>query len=159
MNPDSPAYMAMVAWCQNTWVSEFLRGASWRLASVETAHLLGLLVWFGTILVVDLRLLGWMFESQPASEISGGVTPFGTAALVLQGITGPMLFLATAMKMLTSITFAVKLTFLAIALTYHFTAHRKAVRAAGGDARNRGAASLSLALWFGVALAGLWINA
>jgi hypothetical protein len=159
MNPDSPAYMAMVAWCQNTWVSEFLRGATWRLASVETAHLLGLLVWFGTILMVDLRLLGWMFESQPASEIAGGVAPFGTAALAVQGITGPMLFLATAMKALMSITFAVKLTLLAIALTYHFTVHRRAVRAAGSEARNRRAASVSLTLWFGVALAGLWINA
>ncbi|HXP83084.1 MAG TPA: DUF6644 family protein [Bryobacteraceae bacterium] len=159
MNPDSPVYMAMVAWCQHTWVSEFLRGATWRLASVETAHLLGLLVWFGTILVVDLRLMGWMFESQPASEISVGVQSFGSAALALQAITGPALFLATAMKMLMSITFAVKLTLLAIALTYHFTVHRRAVRAAGGAERNRGAAGVSLALWVGVATAGLWINA
>jgi hypothetical protein len=159
MNPDSPTYMAMAAWCQNTWVSEFLRGATWRLASVETAHLLGLLVWFGTILVVDLRLMGWMFESQPASEIAGGVQPWGSAALALQAITGPALFLATAMKTLTSITFAVKLTLLAIALSYHFTAHRRAVRAAGGTERNRGAAGISLALWIGVATAGLWINA
>jgi hypothetical protein len=157
MNPDSPAYMAMVAWCQNTWISEFMRGASWRLASVEIAHLLGMLVWFGTILVVDLRLMGWMFESQPASEISDGVQPFGRAALALQAITGPMLLLATAVKALMSITLAVKLTLLAVALTYHFTVHRRAVHAA--TTRNRRTASVSLALWFGVALAGLWINA
>lgn len=159
MNPDSPAYQAMVAWCQNTWVSEFPRGASWRLASVETAHLLGLLVWFGTILVVDLRLLGWMFESQPASEIAAGIEPFGRAALTLQAITGPMLFLATARKMLMSDLFAVKLTLLAIALTYHFTAHRSAIRAAAIAERSRLSAGISLSLWFGVALAGLWINA
>jgi hypothetical protein len=159
MNPDSPAYMAMVAWCQSTWVSQMLRGASWRLASVETAHLLGLLVWFGTILVVDLRLMGWMFESEPAAEISGGVRRFGYAALVLQGITGPMLFLATAMKMLMSLIFAVKITLLAAALVYHFTVHRRAVRGAAVQGRNRAAAGVSLGLWFGVALAGLWINA
>jgi hypothetical protein len=159
MNPDSPAYMAMLAWCESTWVSGFLRGETWRLASVETAHLLGMLVWFGTILIVDLRLLGWMFELQPASEIAGGVEPFSRAALVLQVVTGPMLFLATAVKMLMSITFVVKLTLLAIALTYHYTTHRKAVRAAPSQITNRPAAGISLALWFGVALAGLWINA
>jgi hypothetical protein len=159
MNPDSPAYMAMVAWCQNTWISEFMRGASWRLASVEIAHLLGMLVWFGTILVVDLRLMGWMFESQPASAISAGVEPFGRAALTLQAITGPMLLLATAVKALMSVTLAVKLTLLAIALAFHFTVHRRAIRVTSVATRDRRTASVSLALWFGVALAGLWVNA
>jgi len=158
LTPDDPLYKALTAWCQSTWISQLVRGAPWRLASVETAHLLGLLIWFGTILIVDLRLMGLMFESQPASDIAGAVAPFGRVALVSQFITGPMLFLATAVKMLTSLTFIVKLALVAIALTYHFTVHRKAVRASGLEG-NRAAAGVSLALWVGVALAALWINA
>ena len=159
MNPDSPTYEAMVAWCQSTFISQMLRAAPWRLAGMETVHLLGLLVWFGSILVVDLRLMGLMFESQPASDVAGGVRAFGYGALLLQAVSGPMLFLATAVKTLMSITFMVKLVLLAIALTYHFTLHRKAVKAAGAAIRKPTAAVVSLALWFGVAFAGLWINA
>ena len=159
MYDESPVRHAIVEWCQKTWVSHIMAGAPWHLASVEIGHMLGLLVWFGTILIVDLRLLGVMFAAQPASEIADDVAPFGYAALALQAVTGPVLFLATAMKMLMSISLGVKLTLLAIALAYHFTVHRKAVRGAGDQARVRSIAYGSLALWFGVALAGLWINA
>jgi hypothetical protein len=107
--------------------------------------------------VVDLRLLGRILERQPAAEIAHDVAPFGWAALIAQGITGPMLFLATVVKTAMSVSFGVKLTLLAIALTYHFSIHRRAVRSPETQPVRTIVAG-SLALWFGVALAGLWID-
>jgi hypothetical protein len=154
------SYDSVVQWCLHTAVSEFFRGAQWRLASLEIVHLVGLLVWFSTVLVVDLRLLGRILVRQPAAEIAADVAPFGLAALIAQGITGPMLFLATVVKSAMSISLGVKLTLLAIALTYHFSIHRRAIRSAGlsNGMPVRTIAGFSLALWFGVALAGLWID-
>jgi len=149
------SYDSVVDWCLHTAVSEFLRGAEWRLASADALHLAGMLVWFSTVLVVDLRLLGWVLVQQPAAEIAEDVAPFGWAALMAQGITGLALFLATVVKTAMSIAFGVKLILLAIALGYHFSIHRRAVR---GEGRVRAIAAGSLVLWFGVALAGLWID-
>jgi hypothetical protein len=153
-------YDSVVHWGLRTPVSEFLRGAEWRLAGAEIAHILGLLVWFATVLVVDLRLLGWALVRQPAREIADEVAPFGYAALAAQGISGPALFLATVVKSAMSFSLVVKLALVAIALTYHFSIHRRAVR--GTDLSTttavRTIAVGSLALWFSVALAGLWID-
>jgi hypothetical protein len=153
------SYDALVDWSLHTPVSEFLRAAEWRLAAADTLHLAGMLVWFSTVLVVDLRLLGRVLVEQPTAEIAHGVGPFGRAALIAQAITGTALFLATVVKTAMSVAFMVKLILLTIALTYHFSLHRRAVQGTiQRDGHVRAIAAGSLALWFGVVLAGLWID-
>ena len=153
---------AFVQWLDNTPLSDALRAAPWRFPLVEIFHLVGLVVWFGSVLVVDLRLLGVMLQREPAAEVAEDLAPIAWAALAVQFVSGPMMFMATAVKTSEKLSWRIKLSLLAVALLYHFTVHRKVISAREGDVsaiRRRAVAGMSLALWTGVALAGLWINA
>lgn len=41
-----------------SWLGNFLRDWAWGMPTLETLHFMGLCVLFGTLMVVDLRLLG-----------------------------------------------------------------------------------------------------
>ena len=147
-----------VTWLDHTSWSDWLRAEPWRYPLIETFHLAGLVMWFGAVLIVDLRLLGVMMRRQPAGEIASGVAPIAWTALAVQFISGPLLFMANAIRTSPKASWRIKLVLLAAALLYHFTVHRRVSMDpdAGGK---RAAAVASLALWLGVAVSGLWINA
>ncbi len=131
---------------------------------LEGTHLIGLMLFAGTILIVDLRLLGVVFRKSPVSLISDKVLPltvFGFAFTVLSGMG---LLFAKPLFYYHDIWFRAKMIFLALALinilvfhgrvqaTQHsWDADEKPPRAA------RLSASLSLLLWFLVIGCGRFI--
>ena len=149
-------------WCEKSPLAEAMRSVPWRFPLVEIFHLAGMVVLLGTVLIVDLRLLGVVLRRQPAWEVAGDLAPWGWAGLGAQLVTGPLLFLAEATKRYQSPSFRFKMALLAVAIVFHFTIYRKASTsrdAARGPLRGRLTACLSLALWFGVVLAGLLVAA
>ena len=115
---------------------------------------LGMLI--GTLVIVDLRLLGLGMRRQSVAQLSGFLGPWtlvGVASMILTGIP---LFMSEAVKLSRSSPFFYKMIFLACAVTLHFTLHRKvtAPSAKQGSGLGKLAASLSLICWLGVALAG-----
>ena len=54
--------------------------------------------WGGALLVVDLRMLGFGFSSQPIAGIAQDVRPWLLASLVVMVATGTALFLSESVK-------------------------------------------------------------
>src|SRR5579871_4783521 len=79
-------------WCQHTWIGRFEAESLWAFAIIETIHILGLTVLLGTLLVVDLRLLGLGMRRQSVPELSKELAPLTLGALVLMIFTGVPLF-------------------------------------------------------------------
>ena len=120
---------------------------SWLFPVIETIHTIGLAVLIGTIVLVDLRLLGLGVRSQRVSDLAAGLAAWTRAGFAAMLVTGPVLFTSDTTRYLKNPAFAFKMVFLALALIWHFTAHRR-------PRSPRAAAVVSLALWTLVVLCG-----
>ena len=137
-----------------------MRHDLWLYPTVEIAHIAGFVVLVGSIVVLDLRLLGFS-RSIAVSQLIRHVVPWSAGALLVIVPTGLLMFVAHASDFLTNPAFQIKLALILTALVnaglFHTRAHRSI---AAWDrevsvpvfARVHGAASL--AIWFGVLACG-----
>jgi len=109
---------------------------------LEAIHVMGLALSVGTIVLVDLWLLGW--RERPIARLA----PWTWAGFAVMLITGAALFLSNVPRYVRNPGFLIKMGLLAMALLAHFTIHRKATR---------GAAILSLTLWSCVVVSSRFI--
>ncbi len=133
-----------------------MAGSKWAFAIVEMVHLLGLAVLGGTVLMVDLRLLGLRLRRRPADEVARELSPFSIASLIVLVISGIFLVIDGPLRYYANAAFRLKMLLLATAITFSLTAHRRVVLS-GSDRVTTGArvtAVVSLALWLSVGLAG-----
>ncbi len=146
-------------WCQDTALSQYVLSAKWQYPLVEIFHIAGLVLVFGSILVLNLRIFGRILQAQPVSYIAMSLSPITLFGLGAQFVSGPVLFMATAKHFYKSGPFRLKLLLLAVALVYHFGVHRSlALKTFTSTAALRISATVSMLLWSGVVLAGLAIE-
>ena len=91
---------------------------------LEGTHLLSLMLFFGTIVVVDSRLLGWTFRKTPVSVISDRLLPLTVAAMLIAMITGPMLFFSKPQEYYHNAFFRMKMIFLVLAILNVYIFHK-----------------------------------
>jgi hypothetical protein len=144
-------------WCNESPWGHGVRDSVWLFPFVEIFHLLALGVLGGTILILNLRLLGFRFQSEPVAELAEDVRPWMLGSLAVMLVSGFFLFCTEAVKMYDSPAFRFKMIFLFLAVVFTFTIHRKMVTT--DDARFSGfwravAAIVSLVLWACVGLGG-----
>ena len=144
-------------WCEKTALYSLIANHEAGYPALETLHLFGLTLLLGTLLILCLRLFGVMLPKQPVAELASDLNPYQTAGLWLMLLTGPLMFVATAIRCYGNTSFWVKMILLTVALIFHFAYFRKLVR--GDDANisssaGKLAAAVTLVLWFGVGLAG-----
>ena len=82
-------------WVQALPLSEYI-GFTWWFPFLESLHVLGVGVVVGSILMVDLRLLGKTALSVPASRMTREMIRWTWGAFVLAVITGTGLFMTRA---------------------------------------------------------------
>jgi hypothetical protein len=135
------------------------RLSPWTFPAIECAHLLGLCALGGTLLVVDLRMLGLGLTNQPLKSLATAVHPWLEGSLALIVSTGLLLFAAEAGRLVHTPSFWVKIGTLPVAILYTFTVRRRvATRSLDASRLTRVTAAVSLLLWFTVAAAGRWIG-
>lgn len=120
---------------------------------VETAHLLALAMLGGTVLLVNLGLLGVKLKSRSVASFAKELWPLFTGSLVIMVVSGAALVSTEAMKCYYHPAFRLKMAILALAVVFSFTAHRRAIERSPSR-WSKPAAVASLTLWLGVGLAG-----
>ena len=147
-------------WCEATAIGTAIRESLWLFPVVEAVHLLGLCVLGGTLLVVDLRMLGAGLRGQPVAQLARDTRPWLFGSIVVMVGTGTALFLSESVKCYYSQAFWVKITTLPVALLFTLTVRQRVALAGGLETtvRSRLVGVLSLALWLTVAAAGRWIG-
>jgi hypothetical protein len=153
--------LGICAWIEKTPIAAVMRNSSWLFDITETAHTLGIVLVAGTIMLVDLRLLGFGLRREPVSEVIGRIVPWTLSGFFLMFLSGSWLFASEARKLYHSPAFRIKILLLALAglnaLIFHLTVYRGA---AGWDemkvlpARARLAGLLSILLWISIIAAG-----
>ena len=134
--------------------SEALLGSLNFWSLLEGTHLLALMLFAGTILVVDLRLLGVTFRRTPVSVVSDTILPLTVFGFVLVVVTGMGLFFAKPLFYYHNIWFRLKLIMLALALINILVFHSRIQASQGAwdglpkpPGGVRAAAAMSLTAW------------
>ncbi len=138
-----------------------LRESRYAYPLINAAHILGLATLFGSILALDLRLLG-VFRSVPAAPLARVLPRVSAVGLALAIATGVALFSVQPFDYLAHPVFPVKLAMIAFgaanALVLHRLAGWRGVLDEGVVAmRVRAAAACSLSAWSGAIVAGRWL--
>ena len=141
-------------WADTLWVSEWIRASTWAFALLEVFHLFGLTVLLGTLAVVNLRLFGVGLKAPHIKDLASDAwlwTVIGGAVTVSSGF---LLFASEALKCYASGPFFIKMTLLVTALVFTFIFHKRMTQSDEPSGASKFGACLSMALWFGVGLAG-----
>jgi hypothetical protein len=148
--------LPLFLWLDSTRIASLLRDSTWAFAVIEVVHLVTLALLLGTVVIVDLSLLGIGVRRQPVSELAADLRRWMWSSLAVMVTTGTLLFLSEVMKCYHSPSFRVKMSLLLPAIVFHLTAFRMATKPeqSPGGVWRKATALVSLMLWFGVALAG-----
>jgi hypothetical protein len=107
--------------------------------------------------MLNLRLLGIGMRQLPLSAVARQLFPWTFGALLLNIVSGILVFLPDPVRYVNSGPFQLKMALLSIAVLYHFTIFRRVTRAeppARGPMKKAIIAFFSLTLWFSVGWAG-----
>ena len=115
---------------------------------IQSIHLTGIALLVGSIVLVDMRVLGYALSGHGVAEISRKLSPCMWTGLAIMLTTGPLLFGADVMRYSQNPAFLVKMATLLAALLFHFTFHYRT------EPRSKLVAIVSIALWTSVVLGG-----
>ena len=82
-------------WLEGTPPALFLQESGWLYAGVNTAHVLGIALLVGAIVVLDLRLLG-AWRRVPVAMLGPPAVAVASAGLGIALVTGPLLLIVQA---------------------------------------------------------------
>jgi hypothetical protein len=153
-----------LTWLQDLKFPTEIRESDWLFPTIETVHVFALVLVVGSIMTVDLRLLGFANRERPFSELAAEMLPWTWVAFLVAAGAGLMMFSSKALTYYGNIPFRLKMCCLLLAginmLVFHSLGTRhlaawdrkeppKLAKLAGGT---------SLLLWAGIVAAGRWIG-
>lgn len=144
----------------SSWSQQFA-GSLHLWSLTEGTHVLALMAFAGTILLVDLKMLGLIFRDIPYSALNNRILPVTVAGFGLLLVTGLLLFLANPLNYYHSFWFRWKVIFILLAAANIFWFHHRTQKtmaewdaAPDPPAAVKAAAALSLACWIAVIALG-----
>ena len=143
------------------WV-KFLATTAWLYSSVSVIHYFTLLFFIGTIVLVDLRILGLAGRGQTISLLADQLLPWTWIGFTLAMISGFLLFATDAGDYAPDRVFQAKMLVILMALIFTVIVHRgqrKWNQLPAVPAGVKVIAAVSLLLWLGAILAGVDIAA
>ena len=150
-------------WLQGTDLAAGIRNSLFVFPLLESAHVIGLALVFGTIAVIDLRLLGFASTERSFRRMASDILKWTWAAFALTALTGSLMFITNAEVYFDNVAFRAKMVLLALAglntLVFELTAGRTIRlrqwdQAPSAPPIGRVVATLSLVIWVAVIFAG-----
>jgi hypothetical protein len=144
-------------WLVNSPWSRGMNSEEWVFPAVQSLHFIGFAMSIGTIAMVDFRLLGFGKRYLGAAELAADLAPWTLGGIAVMLITGPLMFSTDAVSYHLNPAFQFKMVCLMLALLFHFTLHRRAVRPDAPPLSAKLAGAISLVLWSAVVAGGRMI--
>ena len=132
--------------------------------TIETVHVFALVLVVGSIMTVDLRLLGLTNKERPFSQVAAEMLPWTWTAFGVAALAGMLMFSSKALTYYGNIPFRLKMVCLLLAginmVLFHWLGVR---RLATWDHQQppwsaKMAGGASLLLWTTIVAAGRWIG-
>ena len=150
---------------ESSSLAAWLRGSLYAFPLIESLHVIGLTMVFGTSAIIDLRLLGLASARRPFATLASDTIRWTWAAFGLTATTGLLMFSTNAQAYYQNLQFRFKMSLLVLAginvLIFNITAGRSVHRWNSDKAAplsGKLVAAFSLLLWVGVIFLGRWVG-
>jgi len=100
---------------ENSALGQYIAASSWAFPTIETVHVIAIVTVLGSIVVVDLRLLGLASTESKVTELSHDTLPWTWGSFVIAAITGLLLFISKATTYIVNPYFLAKMVMIAAA--------------------------------------------
>jgi hypothetical protein len=154
-----------IQWINDSAFASAARESFWVFPSIETVHVIAIVVVLGSITRLDMRLMGLTWQDRPVSEVSGEMLPWTWTSFVIAAVFGFMLWASKPFDYFGIAFFDMKMLLIGLAginmLVFQFGIYRSvgawdcdpipppAVRVAG---------AISMAFWLCVLVCGRLIG-
>ena len=154
-----------ISYFEDSALADNIRENDWLFPLIESVHVVSICLVVGSILVVDLRLLGLASVNRSVSRVTDGILPVTWSAFAVAFASGILLFISNATKYLDNGYFVAKIFLICAAglnmAIFHGISAKdlprwekqtvlpRRVRLAGG---------FSILLWVAVVACGRWIG-
>src|SRR5262245_21545295 len=91
--------LSFFTWCESSSLGEAIRESLWLFPVIEAIHLLGLAVIGGSVLVVNLSLLGFGMGRKSTARLWHDARPWLVSSLAVMLVSGFLLFTSEAVKL------------------------------------------------------------
>lgn len=147
------------SWILSTRLSHYMQQSAYAFSNSETIHFIGLCLLLGAMLVIDLRLLGFMQRTQVSAVLK--LVPVAIFGFALNLVTGVLFLFYNPEGYVTNWMFLLKLALISLAglnmLYFTFVEQPRVLQVPAGEPLSRHTritAALSLMLWTAVIVAG-----
>jgi len=154
-----------IQWINDSAFASAARESFWVFPSIETVHVIAIVIVLGSITRLDMRLMGLTWQDRPVSEVSGEMLPWTWISFVIAAVFGFMLWASKPFDYFGIAFFDMKMLLIGLAginmLVFQFGIYRSvaawdcdtipppAVRVAG---------AISMAFWLCVLVCGRLIG-
>ena len=102
-------------WLSTTSPSVFIQEHNtWAIPTIQSIHIVGIALVMGSVLMIDLRILGWAWADQTLRETTRRFAPWLTGALWLMLVTGILMVVGEPVRELVTFSFWLKMCLVAI---------------------------------------------
>lgn len=160
-----PQLADLISYLENSRLADNIRENDLLFPFIELVHVLSICLVVGSILAVDLRLLGLASIRRSVSRVTHGILPLTWCAFVVAVASGGLLFISNATKYLGNGFFIAKLFLIGAAglnmMIFHAISAKDLPRWENETRLPlpaRLAGGLSILLWVAVVACGRWIG-
>jgi hypothetical protein len=154
-----------ISYFEKSGLADAIRENDLLFPLIESVHVLSICLVVGSILAVDLRLLGLASIHRPVSRIISGILPITWCAFVIAVASGSLLFISNATEYLGNGYFVAKILLIGMAgvnmAIFHGISAKDLPRWENDTAPPlpaRLAGGVSVLLWVSVITCGRWIG-
>ena len=102
-------------WLSTTAPSVFIQEHNtWTIPAIQSVHIVGIAMVMGSVLMIDLRILGWGWMDQTLRQTTSRFGPWLTGSLWLLLATGALMVIAEPVRELVTLSFWLKMALVAV---------------------------------------------
>ncbi len=137
---------------EGLWLAQAMKHSAWLYPTVETMHIWGIGMLFGSVVIMDLRVLG-LGNKLNVSDLSRLGIAVAVIGFSLAVLTGSLMFIAQASELISSRLFILKMCMIFLLLANAVILRVRTI----DNGMSKMQALLSLAGWASVIGMGRWL--
>lgn len=149
-------------WFKQAWPGPIVRSTSWLFSFGEVMHFIGLCLLLGSLLMIDLRLMGFYRSASVRSVMT--FLPYAILGFCMNAFSGWLFFTSNPGSYMENPAFLVKMSLIVLAglnaAAFTVLEHRTMLQVGPGQDTpmlTKVLAGSSLLMWFMVLLLGRWL--
>ena len=116
-------------WLAQTGVSFAIQSHEWVIPTIQSIHILAICAFVGSVMMVDLHVLGWAWRDHSLAETTKRFGPWIWWALGVLLVTGAVMIVGEPPRQLLAISFWMKMALVVSTASIQMTLVRRPVKA------------------------------